>query len=632
MWLRLARFKRIQPQQPAAVAAGFACFTIRHSNGQWLGASKGQTIRCAAAAAPRVILCVPDRQRQFGFLFSADAEPLSTEGDSGPWLAIAVRIERGAAGAPIGLLHPINPVWRLGLTDGAGRADGVMVFAHREPNADCDFGLEPIETAGIILPVRQAAQALANTFSVPASWQAVFDALRSGRLRRELAGPLLSCLPVDEMETLAARLVDDEALRDTLRPCLREDRWISTRLDQLADWNRNRNDTRAGRGALNAAEVDDLPGAKKSLCHKPKLGLALCALARRSVRPRRMACVVGSARNEGPYLLDWIAHHRAIGFDHVFIYTNDNTDGSDDLLALLARAGVVTWLDNRSGPDILPQFRAYAHALSVLPQTLDYRWTLVADLDEYMAYDPDRFRSVSDYLIWQEGRRAEAIALPWLIYAGGRTDVWTDAPCTERFLKREETANHHVKSIFRTHLHWSSSCHNPLPMMECPINYRAQNRQPHIAKSPENNLALAHNPQATHAWIAHYIFKSASEAMMKIHRGKGDAVQNERHAGVAPVIKSFVNLCSKTNLVQDRRTAQCAHGMAAEFLFLRDIPGVQECERHIKETFSAEMSGACMRFIRDGRMAGESDECAVFRSILLRQNQNELFAGERKAS
>ncbi len=61
-----------------------------------------------------------------------------------------------------------------------------------------------------------------------------------------------------------------------------------------------------------------------------------------------------SARNEGSYLLDWIAYHRSIGFDHIFIYTNDNTDGSDDLLDRLAYTGAVTWLRNELGSHSLP--------------------------------------------------------------------------------------------------------------------------------------------------------------------------------------------------------------------------------------------------------------------------------------
>jgi hypothetical protein len=633
MWLRLGLFERkVRPAQ-ADPAGIFECFNIKQSRGRLLGAAKsaaGKTrfIHCVDATSqlPRIILCIPGANRQLGFLLSADAGQVTTEGEIDSGLAISVRMERGAADSPVSLLHPINPSWRLGVLTENGRADGALAFTHREPHPDCEFSLEHIETSSLALPVRRAAQEIAKIISVTYGWEEVMSAARRGSLRHALVGAILRCLPVDELEALAIRLAEDAPLRGLVRSCLQDDRWMSGRLDRLLAWKANRDQHAFCSGEVTFAEADDIPGSKKPTAHRPGLGLALVALVRRNTRARRMACVVGSARNEGPYLLDWIAHHRAIGFEHIFLYTNDNTDGSDEILGLLARAGVITWLDNQLGEYSLPQFRAYAHALSILPQTLDYRWTLVADLDEYFAYDTGRFDSVADYLAWQETRCAEAVALPWLIYVAGRNDVWRDASCMERFPMREASVNHHVKSIFRTNLHWSSSCHNPLPMMELPINYRAQNRLPHVAKSPENNMALAHNPQATHAWIAHYIFKSAPEAMMKLARGKGDTGLSERHVDMARVMKPYITLCNKTDLVQDWRTARCAHGMMMERARLRAIKGVYECERSIKERFHSEMTEACMRFIRQGRVTGENEACATFRSMLQKQSHDALFS------
>ena len=33
-------------------------------------------------------------------------------------------------------------------------------------------------------------------------------------------------------------------------------------------------------------------------------------------------------RNEAPFILEWIAYHRAIGFDDFLIYSNDCSDGN----------------------------------------------------------------------------------------------------------------------------------------------------------------------------------------------------------------------------------------------------------------------------------------------------------------
>ncbi|MFN4129742.1 MAG: glycosyltransferase family 2 protein, partial [Paracoccaceae bacterium] len=45
--------------------------------------------------------------------------------------------------------------------------------------------------------------------------------------------------------------------------------------------------------------------------------------------------IVTTMKNEGPFILEWIAYHRAIGVDDFLIYTNDCTDGTDTMLDLL---------------------------------------------------------------------------------------------------------------------------------------------------------------------------------------------------------------------------------------------------------------------------------------------------------
>ena len=51
-------------------------------------------------------------------------------------------------------------------------------------------------------------------------------------------------------------------------------------------------------------------------------------------------------KNEGPFILEWLAYHRAIGVQDFVVFTNDCTDGSDRLLDRLDEMGVVTHLPN----------------------------------------------------------------------------------------------------------------------------------------------------------------------------------------------------------------------------------------------------------------------------------------------
>ena len=52
--------------------------------------------------------------------------------------------------------------------------------------------------------------------------------------------------------------------------------------------------------------------------------------------------LLSSMRDEGPFALEFVAHHRAIGFDRLFIASNDCRDGTDLLLDALDAAGAIT--------------------------------------------------------------------------------------------------------------------------------------------------------------------------------------------------------------------------------------------------------------------------------------------------
>lgn len=51
-------------------------------------------------------------------------------------------------------------------------------------------------------------------------------------------------------------------------------------------------------------------------------------------------------KNEGPFIIEWLAHHLAIGVNRFVIFSNDCTDGTKELLDALDDAGVVRHLEN----------------------------------------------------------------------------------------------------------------------------------------------------------------------------------------------------------------------------------------------------------------------------------------------
>ena len=375
--------------------------------------------------------------------------------------------------------------------------------------------------------------------------------------------------------------------------------------------------------ALASPAGDEFAGDPLEGHGQPQAGFALTALARARIRPRRGACLLAAARNEGPYLIEWLGYHRALGFEHAFIYTNDNWDGSDALLAALARQGVITLVHNEPGTHCGPQYKAYSHALSLLPQILDYAWAAVLDLDEYLGFDANVFGGVEDFLAWQQTQPVDAVALCWQVFAGGRADVLRDGPTLERFIRREPHPNQHVKSIFRPHAFWHAHAHYPQSTLWAPFVFRTESGALHHHAGEGKRLAaFAEAPSARMAWVNHYLLRSAPEALWKLARGHGDwkGQVAERHLEMARfVCRSYVNLADKPDLVEDRRILSCAPGKWKAMAELRALPGVAEAEDAVRALFTERLARMVRAFVEQPPAAGEPVEFAPFRALLAAQ-------------
>ncbi|SEW47670.1 Glycosyl transferase family 2 [Cognatiyoonia koreensis] len=94
-------------------------------------------------------------------------------------------------------------------------------------------------------------------------------------------------------------------------------------------------------------------------------------------------CVVAAAmRNEGPFIVEWVAWYRMLGF-RIIVATNDCTDHSPALLDALQDAGWVKHIKHTPRPDLPPKISAHR----VLHDSDTVRradWVLVCDVDEFL--------------------------------------------------------------------------------------------------------------------------------------------------------------------------------------------------------------------------------------------------------
>lgn len=106
-----------------------------------------------------------------------------------------------------------------------------------------------------------------------------------------------------------------------------------------------------------------------------------------AIKSRKRCALIMTARNEGPFLVEWIAYHRAIGFDAIWIYTNDNEDGSTELLEVLAKHRKINVVKSTIGERVSAQFKAYEHALLLNRSLRQFEWHMFLDADEFLVMD-----------------------------------------------------------------------------------------------------------------------------------------------------------------------------------------------------------------------------------------------------
>jgi Glycosyl transferase family 2 len=146
-----------------------------------------------------------------------------------------------------------------------------------------------------------------------------------------------------------------------------------------------------------------------------------------AVRVTAVLCV----RNEGAFLLEWLAHHRACGVTSFLVFSNDCDDGTD---AMLDRLETMGWLTHVRNPGPHPEGPQWA-ALKLAdkhPLVTEADWLLPLDIDEFVNVHVGDRRVPALLAALPE---ATAITLTWRLFGNAGVVDYTDTPVTETFTR-----------------------------------------------------------------------------------------------------------------------------------------------------------------------------------------------------
>jgi hypothetical protein len=208
------------------------------------------------------------------------------------------------------------------------------------------------------------------------------------------------------------------------------------------------------------------------------------------------------AKNENPYLQEWVEHHRNIGISHFYIYDNKSSypikepPGANDIT-------VIDWPDELYGS----QSRAYMDCCKRVDAG-NYDYIAFIDADEFIciAKDLTCIQDVLRFLTSRDKNVFDGLGMSWRFYGQPKPYFETRQPVSNYIYYHE---NVHIKSFV-----------NPKKVISWPDPHKA------ILESGTYVNEMGHKlygPLATHSskyiWIKHIWTRSLTEFEDKLKRG-----------------------------------------------------------------------------------------------------------------
>lgn len=249
---------------------------------------------------------------------------------------------------------------------------------------------------------------------------------------------------------------------------------------------------------------------------------------------RRKFSLVACARWEENDIVEWIEYHRAIGIEHFYIYSNDDTPTT--LFKVLApyifcKDPIVTY---RHWPFAGQQPQIYFHFLeNFLAET---EWFCFLDIDEFLVFK--NVDSISTFMSRFE-KTHDAVYLNWLIYGNNYLLERDKDSVLFAYTRRSSTIDPHTKVITRSsaidaqHIkktslsgkigfwHFWNDYGLDINRITNAVGGNVENYTKEFPKHALENIRRPGVSDAliTTAYVAHFQFKSEQDFIRRAERG-----------------------------------------------------------------------------------------------------------------
>lgn len=224
--------------------------------------------------------------------------------------------------------------------------------------------------------------------------------------------------------------------------------------------------------------------------------------------------IVAIAKNEGLYIREWIEYHRLVGISKIYLYDNESSDNTKQLLQPYIENAFVEY---QLMPGIGRQLDAYNDAIE--KHKHECRYMAFIDLNEYIMPE-NPYKLIPDVVkqVLSQKRNAAGIALNWCLYGNSGHKQRPVGLITESYIDRAHETNpmnHMVKTLCNPRLvHKYISPHYP--------QYKLGAISVDSTGTYRSKGWFCRNLTFKNIRLNHYYCKSEEDYKIKTSRGLGD--------------------------------------------------------------------------------------------------------------
>ncbi len=165
----------------------------------------------------------------------------------------------------------------------------------------------------------------------------------------------------------------------------------------------------------------------------------------RARAPRYKFVLMASARWESEDIVEWAAYHRAIGFEHIYLYGNDDDPWPLQKRLLPYLAGPDPFITYTHWPETGAQFEMFAHFLRTHRSSAE--WAMVLDIDEFVVLKgiDDIHRFVAPF-----ERTTDVLYFNWVCFGPNGFAERDEQGILATRTRRAAGVDVHTKMVWRT--------------------------------------------------------------------------------------------------------------------------------------------------------------------------------------